>query len=77
MAKVTRESLKKNKNKLMTLKSWYQLEIKRLEMNNEIKDLQKYGRVSAFFRTAKVKYGSELALKNRSEWTSLFNRFDY
>lgn len=75
MGRVTKDSQKEAKPKFMTLKAWYQMELSRLSTNNELKDLKKYAPLVTFFGQCKIKYGSEFALKTRSEWTQLYRDY--
>lgn len=75
MGKVSIKDREGRKERAMTLKSWYQTKVSRLSNDNELINFSKYGPLSSFYHSARVKYGSEYAIKTRSEWNALYKKF--
>ena len=75
MARITKKDLEKKKNKMITLKGWYQTQMNRLSEANELRNLAKYGRLLAFYNKSKMQFGGEYILKPREEWNKLYQEY--
>lgn len=75
MARVSVKDLPKENQALLTLKSWYQAQINRLDKTKKIKDFSVFGPLNSFYYSARATYGGEYAVKTRTEWNSLYRDF--
>lgn len=72
---IIENELKKKVEKNITLKSWYQGKLMKLERKNQLIDFSIFGPLSSFYYSARVEYGGDYALKPRRVWNDLYNKF--